>query len=224
MVRLIEDMWYWLSQGQNATILLLIVTATYVAVTYRMAKSVARQTTGMLQPVLDVTCNEDRGKGLIIIRNLGTHPVVLLDTRIVCYPHGLKPVVRIFEGDDEQIISAGANPSIIFSFEGLVPEQYLQGICGYELMVVASDLSRQVVVQYRVLPVLGSRTGTLGDAAASMAEVQFEVMEVAILQVYILEKPRCRVGEAQGRGNGTWARRLRQDYDTRPAKVICPSV
>ena len=41
-----------------------------------------------------------------------------------------------------------------------------------------------------------------------MAEVQLEGMDVAVLQVYILEKPSCGVGKAQGRGNGTWPRRL----------------
>jgi hypothetical protein len=165
---------YWLSQGQNATIALVIatialvlVTAWYAYLTHRMSKAVLTQARAMLQPVLALQMQYTGGSfapnGCFEIRNLGTQPVVLLDVRLRCFPWGAKSIQDVCDGLVDNIVPPeGIKRGFDFSQE-LGSAQKAQGAYSYELLVVASDVGRQVVVEYGYLPVLEMHTCRRGE-------------------------------------------------------------
>jgi hypothetical protein len=157
----------WLNEGQHATIVLVFITAFYAYLTYRMAKSAARQATAMLQPALklEITFDigEESGTGKIGISNLGSQPIVLQDVQIRY--GGRVPLIRRFEGLDEFVIYPRAldHIEVPFDFTASLPAAFFQrGEAGYHLRVVASDLSRQVAATYEYFPVLRHETCRLG--------------------------------------------------------------
>jgi hypothetical protein len=149
----------WIGEGQNATVALVFITSWYAFLTHRMAKSAARQTRAMLQPALSFTFQKQRTaheKGTAIITNVGSQPVVLLDVRIECSPMG-RPLISKKYGMDGDIIALKQDATYQFDFSNDVPAEHLEvGACGYGFIVVASDLSREVVVTYKQFPILNT--------------------------------------------------------------------
>jgi hypothetical protein len=115
----------------------------------------------MVQPVVLLEILWDKAVkyyplGYIKIKNLGTQPLLLLDIKLSCHAPG-----RDFTEHptlwDEHIIQPGENLCPKFDFRPQLEEgksSWNTGELGYALDVVASDLSKRVVLAYRNIPVL----------------------------------------------------------------------
>jgi hypothetical protein len=164
------QLWAWLlaNGASRAAVLLVFVTAWYTFLTQRMAKAIARQTRAMIQPValLEFHWKEEKyyPASYFKIKNLGAQPLLLLDVKVSC--HLMNENFRLPGRDftdhqilwDEHIIPPGDSLSPQFDFKQRFEQDKLSwdsGRLGYSLEVVASDLSKQVVLAYRNFPVLG---------------------------------------------------------------------
>ena len=155
----------WLSadNASHATVILLFVTGLYVLLTFKMARAMSRQTKAMLQPILSLGFSWSGEKfsprGEINIENLGSQPVVLLDIFLTCSASN-KPFEKAFGGLDDNVIAPHQVIHANFDFENQLTDVDVslagQSI-GYELAVVASDLGREAVLEYKLSPVLAMR-------------------------------------------------------------------
>lgn len=166
-----RSLWSWLTRNSaaNGTALLVVITAFYAYLTARMAGAMSRQTRAMVQPIaaLKIEWNGEKytPQGYFEIKNLGTQPFLLLDIRFSCV---FNPMVPYHHGEhwefiehptlwDESIIPPGNVLQPMFDFRSKLDEterNWSTGELGYELRVVASDLSKSVVLVYWLLPVL----------------------------------------------------------------------
>jgi hypothetical protein len=93
------------------------------------------------------------------IKNLGTQPLLILDIKLWCgcgMPHG-KSYTEHFTLWDEHIIPPGKSLCPQFDFKSQLERDKVAWspmFLSYSLEVVASDLSKQVVLTYRNIPVL----------------------------------------------------------------------
>jgi hypothetical protein len=154
----------WLSDNSAAhsTTLLVFITAWYAVLTYRMSKAMNRQTRAMVQPVLDIEVrgNEDEfyPKGSFIIRNAGTQPLILLDIELYCHMADIGSTTHQYSLWDEHILPPGQELQPLFDFTREFERQgaqiWTRGWYSYQLRVVASDLSKSIVLTYSNIPVL----------------------------------------------------------------------
>jgi hypothetical protein len=156
-------LWGWLLQDSAA--ILVFITGGYAILTWRMTKAIARQTRAMIQPValLEFHWKEEKyyPASYFEIKNLGTQPFLLLDVKLWCGcgvglgpPRGFTTHYTLW---DEHIIPPGESLCPEFDFKRQFENEKLpwSPIClSYSLEVVASDLSKQVVLRYRNIPVL----------------------------------------------------------------------
>ena len=161
MHRLHEDwlwVWNWLTKegASRATVILVFITAWYALLTYRMAKAMNRQTSAMIQPVLSIDFRFDNSdpypRGNFSVKNLGAQPVLLLDMRM----NSKRDNIVAFEeyGMYERHIMPPADDiSFRFDFTDKFQKEgfhsWSPGVCTYNLEVVASDLSEEVILAYR---------------------------------------------------------------------------
>lgn len=157
--------WVWLlaNSASRATGILVLITGWYVILTWRMTKAIARQTRAMIQPValLEFHWKEEKYHpvGYFEIKNLGSQPLLLLDVKLWCH-------LNMYEGKnftehytlwDENIIPPGKSLCPQFDFKSRFEKLNLtwsSSCLSYSLEVVASDLSKQVVLTYGIIPVL----------------------------------------------------------------------
>jgi hypothetical protein len=158
--------WWWLQQGGNSNIILIGVTVCYVYLTHRIMKATTRQATAFLQPALSIArLVKPDGERMrtLLIRNLGSQPVVFLDVMVSCFPHGKPAIVHRLRGWDDMVLPAGKHAELEYDFSKELTAIHVSlDACGYQALIVVSDLSRQVGGQYEYLPVLGRLTFTLG--------------------------------------------------------------
>jgi hypothetical protein len=156
------ELWAWLvaNSASRATAMLVFITGLYAVLTWRMTNTIARQTRAMIQPVALLTFHWEKEKcypaGYFEIKNLGTQPFLLLDVKLLCHVEG-RDFAEHYTLWDEHIIPPGESLCPEFDFKShLEKEKLLWGSdwLSYSLDVVASDLSKQVVLTYRNLPVL----------------------------------------------------------------------
>lgn len=172
----------WLSQPQNSTLVLVVITGlsvgltgVYVVLTYSMSRAVSHQTAAMLQPA--VMLNMDfiaeqpdaygqrsatmSSMGSFKIQNVGAQPIVLLNVRIECWSGGKRVRADEFAILEEHVLyPASENDRIMmqFSFADALSSAALSSRdYSYSFRVVAADMSHHVVVEYELLPVLGTR-------------------------------------------------------------------
>lgn len=161
--------WNWLlrENASRATVLLAFITAWYAFLTWRMAKAIARQTHAMIQPVvlLEFHWKQEayHPESYFEIKNLGAQPLLLLDVEVSC---NMGSGIPFRAGHhftdhqtlwDEHIIPPGESLCPQFDFKRRFEREKLawsSQMLGYSLVVVASDLSKRVVLTYRNLPVL----------------------------------------------------------------------
>jgi hypothetical protein len=156
-----DKLWAWLLT--NATAVIVPISAFYAFLTWRMTKAVARQTRAMIQPVALLEFHWKEKKyhpvSYFEIKNLGTQPLLLLDVTLWCgcgMPQR-KSFTKHYTLWDEHIIPPGESLCPQFDFKGELEQDKLPwspDALSYSLEVVASDLSRQVVLTYRNIPVL----------------------------------------------------------------------
>jgi hypothetical protein len=158
-------LWVWLleNSASRATAILVFITGLYAVLTWRMTRAVARQTRAMIQPValLEFHWKEERYNpaSYFEIKNLGTQPMLLLDIKLCCgcgRPQG-KSFTEHYTLWDEHIIPPGESLCPQFDFKPQLEKEKLSWspiFLSYALEVVASDLSKQVVLTYRNIPVL----------------------------------------------------------------------
>ena len=163
----ILDQWYkvwtWLlaNNASRATGLLVAISGLYCFLTWRMAKAVARQTRAMIQPVALLEFHWEQEPyypaSYFEIKNLGSQPLLLLDVNLWCNLGGRKHFTEHQTLWDEHIIPPGKGLQPRFDFKRQFESEKLSwssGELSYSLEVVASDLSKQVVLTYRNIPVL----------------------------------------------------------------------
>ena len=158
----LHDIWTWLlaDNASRATAVLVIITACYVILTGHMTRAIARQTRAMIQPVALVKFHWKEEKfypeSYFEIKNLGPQPFLLLDVKLWCIMRGNR-FTEHYMLWDEHIIPPGESLCPEFNFKRQLEEAKLRwdsGWLSYSLEVVASDLSKQVVLTYRNIPVL----------------------------------------------------------------------
>lgn len=155
-----RKLWAWLLA--NSAGILVFITILYAILTWRMAKAVARQTRAMIQPValLKFHWKEEEcyPVSYFEIKNLGTQPFLILDIKLLCYMNDRRrSFTEHYTLWDEHIIPPGESLCPQFDFKSQFEKEKLpwrsDGL-SYSLDVVASDLSKQVVLTYRNIPVL----------------------------------------------------------------------
>jgi len=156
-------LWGWLlaNNASQATGLLFFITGVYCFLTWRMAKAVARQTRAMIQPVVLLAFHWQNEEwypaSSFEIKNLGSQPLLLLDVNLWCGLFGKKQFRDHQTLWDEHIIPPGESLRPMFDFKGRFEKEKLlwsSDELSYSLQVVASDLSRQVVLTYWNIPVM----------------------------------------------------------------------
>jgi hypothetical protein len=160
-------LWAWLlaNNGSRVGVILVFITAWYTYLTWRMAGAVSRQTRAMVQPVAllsfhwKVMCYP---VGYIEIKNLGTQPLLVLDIKLTCHrSDGLGRHWHFLEHYtlwDQHIIPPGESLCPQFDFATKFDKEHLQwdtDQLSYGLDVATSDLSKQVLLTYSNVPVLG---------------------------------------------------------------------
>lgn len=158
--------WWWFQQGGNSTIVLSVLTALYVCLTYRIMKATARQARASLQPALSIgklLKTTEQRTSTLLIENLGSQAVVFLDVTVNCFPWGKNPIVRRFELWDDTVLGAGKHRQLYYDFsEELNAIHCPPEACSCQALIVVSDLSHQVGGQYEYLPGSGCLTFRLG--------------------------------------------------------------
>jgi len=163
----ILDRWYkiwsWLltNNASRATAILVFITGWYAVLTWRMAKAIARQTRAMIQPVALLKFHwQDKQyypASYFEIKNLGIQPLLVLDIKLVCHMHGGRDFTEHYTLWDEHIIPPGESLCPQFDFKSQFEKDKLSwspSWLSYSLEVVASDLSKQVILTYQNIPVL----------------------------------------------------------------------
>ena len=158
--------WYWVQQGGNSNIILVGVTLWYVVVTRRIMKATARQAAAMLEPALTI-CGllkrDEPAAKCFLVENVGAQPIVILDIQEDCYLQGHKFLTKANWLWMDVVISANAHKEFSYGFDKELAARHIQEFdCAYQISVVVSDLSRQVVACYRYHPGTGDVTCTLG--------------------------------------------------------------
>jgi hypothetical protein len=160
-------LWAWLlaNNGSRVAAILVVITGWYTVLTWRMARAISRQTRALVQPVALLTFHWGvmcYPKGHVEIKNLGTQPLLLLDIKLFCHRgDGLgrfRHFLEHYELWDQHIIPPGESLSPKFDFLSKFEKAKLQwdtNQLSYGLYVVTSDLSKQVVLTYSNIPVLG---------------------------------------------------------------------
>jgi hypothetical protein len=85
------QLWRWLQQGGDSTIVLVVITAWYTFLTFRIMRLSAVQVREQLRPnlVLDIKRSpEDPMAALFTIENIGERSVQVLDALVTCYVEG----------------------------------------------------------------------------------------------------------------------------------------
>jgi hypothetical protein len=120
-----------------------------------MARAMNRQTRAMIQPVLSVDFRIEKDeffpKGSFSVKNLGVQPVLLLDTRLRCR----REDIVLFK--DHSMYERHILPPqgfVTFSFDFTEEfrnkgvRAWTPGMCSFNLEVVASDLSEELIMRY----------------------------------------------------------------------------
>jgi hypothetical protein len=158
-------LWTWLleNSASRATAVLVFIAGLYAILTWRMTRAVARQTRAMIQPVALLEFHWKQEKyypaSYFEIKNLGTQPLLLLDVKLwcSCCMQERKSFTEHYTLWDEHIIPHGKSLCPVFDFKRRFENDKLAWspvFLSYSLEVVASDLSKQVVLTYRNIPVL----------------------------------------------------------------------
>jgi len=156
-------LWDWLlaNSASRATVILVFITGFYAILTWRMTKAIARQTRAMTQPValLEFHWKEEKyhPAGYFEIKNLGGQPLLLLDVKLSCRMIGGRNFTEHYILWDEHIIPPGESLRPQFDFKRLFEKDDLRwnsSDLAYWLEVVASDLSKEVILTYSNVPVL----------------------------------------------------------------------
>jgi hypothetical protein len=162
-----QELWFWLlrDNASRATAILVFITGFYAFLTWRMTKAIVGQTRAMIQPValLEFHWEEEEyyPASYFEIKNLGTQPLLLLDIKLWCGYGGTQQKISFTEHYtlwDEHILPPGKSLRPQFDFRRQIEKHKLplsSLFLSYSLEVVASDLSKQIVLTYRNIPVLG---------------------------------------------------------------------
>jgi hypothetical protein len=163
VIELWYRLWFWLleNSASRATVILVIITTVYVILTWRMTNAIARQTRALIQPVASLeflwTGKQYSPVGCFEIKNLGVQPLLLLDVKLWCRIYNGREFTKHYTLWDEHIIPPGKSLTPQFDFMTIFEKEKLlwdSDWMSYSLEVVASDLSKQVVLTYQNIPVL----------------------------------------------------------------------
>jgi hypothetical protein len=130
-------------------------------------KASTRQAVASLQPAL-LVCRSNKPDGkptatYLYVKNLGTQPVVFLDFTVKCAPSKGSPMLDKQTFIDETILGGGDSVTLNYDFSQQLSQlNVTSDMCGYHALIVVSDLSRQVVLQYEYFQVLGKTMCRLG--------------------------------------------------------------
>jgi hypothetical protein len=149
--------WQWLiaENGVRATVLLVLITAWYAWLTYRMAKSMNRQTRAQIQPILKIDINvgqeEFLPKGTFSVKNIGTQPSLIRHMRMTCRRDSTEEYTEYLMYE-RHLLPPQDWLSFHFDFaESFTKRGFIwwsPGVCSFNLCVVASDLSGDVTLTY----------------------------------------------------------------------------
>lgn len=155
-------LWSWLvaDNASRGTVILVLITAVYAILTWRMAKAIALQTRAMIQPVALLGFhwqNENwYPESYFEIKNLGTQPLLLLHVELWCHLRN-RIFIEQYTLWDGNIIPPGQSLSPKFDFKSRFEREKLSWSSmelSYALTVVVSDLSKEVVLTYENIPVV----------------------------------------------------------------------
>ena len=164
MLHSLHEHWLWLwdwltKQGASrGTVMLVFITAWYAWLTSRMTRSMSLQTKAMVQPVLGLEMyqnkDEPHPKGSWLAKNLGDKPVVLIDMRLECRRDS-KTFHEQYVFYQDHVLPPGEQVTFNFDFtKSFLDEQgrgwFSPGMESFNIEIVATDLSEQVVLTYRM--------------------------------------------------------------------------
>jgi hypothetical protein len=150
--------WLWLlrDNASRTTVLLMVITGIYAYLTRKMAKAIAHQTRAMIQPIVSIEFfiekEESFPKGRFEVKNLGAQPFLLLDMRLECRRAKMLMFeeYKVYERHilpPQDVIKFSFDFTERFRREGVM--WWSPGLAGFNLQVVASDLSEEMVLTYR---------------------------------------------------------------------------
>jgi hypothetical protein len=93
IVNQVVQLWRWLQQAGNSTIVLVVITAWYTFLTFRIMRLNAVQVREQLRPNLALGLRrspEDPKEGRFTIENVGERSVKVLDALVTCYVEGIR--------------------------------------------------------------------------------------------------------------------------------------
>jgi hypothetical protein len=150
--------WHWFraDNASRTSVLLMIITGFYAYLTWKMARSIAQQTKALAQPVLKPEFKIDKEefypKGSFYMKNIGTQPLLILDTLLTARRDENKQYMS-FDIWNENLLP----PSEYFGFDFDFTEEFKKlgytwwtpGISAFLLEIVTSDLSKRTVITYK---------------------------------------------------------------------------
>jgi hypothetical protein len=152
------EVWLWLlrDNASRTTVLLMVITGIYAYLTWKMAKAIAHQTRATIQPIVSIEFfiekEESFPKGRFEVKNRGAQPLLLLDMRLECRRAKMLMFeeYKVYERHilpPQEVIRFSFDFTERFRKEGVM--WWSPGIAGFNLQVVASDLSEEMVLTYR---------------------------------------------------------------------------
>src|SRR5450631_3624092 len=93
IVEQLSRFWYWVQQGGNSNIILVVITAWYSWLTFRMLQWNTAQAREQLRPNLVLTITRSAAnltEGHFCIENVGERHVSILDAMVTAYVEGVR--------------------------------------------------------------------------------------------------------------------------------------
>jgi hypothetical protein len=147
--------WFIQDGASRATFCLVVITAWYAYLTWRMAKAMARQTRALVQPIvtLDIATDQFYPQGRFTVGNVGTQPFIVLDMRIVCRIEEVKKH-QDFMMYERHILPPSDSVSFTFDFLKSYQEDgfttFMGGGVVANIAVVVADLGEQNIQTYQM--------------------------------------------------------------------------
>jgi hypothetical protein len=148
MLNELGRLWCWVRQGSNPNIILVIITAVYVYLTYKILVYSTLQAREELRPNIVLNLSQDsRAHGLLRIQNVGRYSATILDvslTRYEDYRFSCRQPLDVLQG---ALLGPGTALDVPFDLTRLIHTGN-GGPVAYRAVVVASDSSERIFVTH----------------------------------------------------------------------------
>jgi len=140
--------WEWMRQGSNSSMILVIITAVYVYLTYKILVYSTLLAREEVRPKIVVNVSQDsRAHGHLLIQNVGKYNAVILDASLTRYEDccfSCRQPIEVLQG---ALLPPGTTLDAPFDLTRLIRTDR-GGPIAYRVVVVASDSSERIFVTY----------------------------------------------------------------------------